>query len=339
MRPFGLSMAFILDISTNFMLIFPRWESNMEIHGQFMFSLISNLNKQKLTQSYSHIMKTKATTITVSGAICALILTTRCAQAQNLFATYNNQIDEFTPAGVESEFASDVNGNGLAFAPNGNLFVATYTTITEYTPGGTESTFATGAGSSTQMAFNSTDDLFQVDHSGNIFEYTPSGAQTTFVEGLSQPEGIAFNSAGDLFVSGGNLEGYIYEYTPSGVQSTFTTAVSNPLGLAFNSVGDLFEADADSGNIYEFTPGGVRSTFATGLPNVTALAFNTTGDLFASSGDNIYEFTPSGTKSTFATGTGAYGLAFEGETLPVPEPSTCALAGVGAALCLWRRRK
>jgi hypothetical protein len=146
---------------------------------------------------------------------------------------------------------------------------------------------------------------------------------------------LAFNATGDLFVAGGNQSGYIYEYTPAGVRSTFTTDVANPLGLAFNSTGTLFEADANSGNIYEFTPAGVRSAFATGLPGVTALAFNQSGDLFASTVSDIYEFTPNGTESLFTSETGASSLAFQ----PVPEPSVCALSGIGLAALAVRWRK
>jgi hypothetical protein len=79
--------------------------------------------------------------------------------------------------------------------------------------------------------------------------------------------------------------------------------LSEPWGLAFNSTGDLFVADLGSANVYEFTPSGAKSTFASGLHEPA-------------------------------------GLAFQGVTLPVPEPSTWALIGVGlSALLVLRRRK
>jgi len=49
--------------------------------------------------------------------------------------------------------------------------------------------------------------------------------------------------------------------------------------------------------------------------------------------------TPNGTVSTFATGFDyPYGLAFQGVTLPVPDPSTYALLGLGAVALVsaWR---
>jgi hypothetical protein len=77
--------------------------------------------------------------------------------------------------------------------------------------------------------------------------------------------------------------------------------LNTPAGLAFDSAGDLFEADNGSENIYEFTPGGTKSTFASVI------------------------YPP-------------LSLAFQGETLPVPEPSALGLLAVGAAAFLARRR-
>ena len=105
---------------------------------------------------------------------------------------------------------------------------------------------------------------------------------------------------------------------------------------------NLFEADYASGNIYEFTPGGVRSTFASGLPGFSGLAFNSAGDLFVAneSGSNIYEFTPDGARSTFASGLNhPLALAFQGEALPVPEPSALGLLAISATALLIRRHR
>jgi hypothetical protein len=53
----------------------------------------------------------------------------------------------------------------------------------------------------------------------------------------------------------------------------------------------------------------------------------------------IYEFTPGGVKSTFASGLSApYGLAFQGVTLPVPEPSASGLLAIGVTALLFCRR-
>jgi hypothetical protein len=74
-------------------------------------------------------------------------------------------------------------------------------------------------------------------------------------------------------------------------------------GLTFNSAGNLFVAHFSSGTIYEFTPGGAQSAFASGLGG-----------------------------STF--------LAFQGVTLPVPEPPAFGLLAVGMfGITLLRRHQ
>jgi hypothetical protein len=79
-----------------------------------------------------------------------------------------------------------------------------------------------------------------------------------------------------------------------------------------------------------------------GLYDPNYLAFDTAGNLFVADdgSGNVIEITPSGTESTFATGLGnATGLAFQGQTLPVPEPSALGLfaASAGALLAYrWR---
>ena len=179
--------------------------------------------------------------------------------------------------------------------------------------------------------------------SGTIYEFTPGGVQSTFASGLGYAYGLAFNSAGDLFEadadSGHFGNGTIYEFTPGGVQSTFASGFAALRGLAVNSAGDLFVADYGSGTIYEFTPGGAKSTFASGLTGPVGLAFNSAGDLFeADVIGTINEFTPGGVQSTFASGSVStpFFLAFQGETLPVPEPSALGLLAVGAIALLVR---
>jgi hypothetical protein len=129
---------------------------------------------------------------------------------------------------------------------------------------------------------------------------------------LSWPFGLAFDSASDLFEADTGSDKINEFVNNSGVLSTnptvFASRLNRPTGLAFNGAGDLFEADWGSGNIYEFiNNGGNLSTnptvFASGLVQTT-------------------------------------GLAFQGIELPIPEPSTWALVGLGlSALLVFRRRK
>jgi hypothetical protein len=257
-------------------------------------------------------------------------------KAQNLFVADNGSgnIYEFTPDGVQSTFASGLNGpTGLAFNSAGNLFVADGSgNIYEFTPGGVRSTFASGYSYSEffapeGLAFDSAGDLFEADNGdGNIYEVTPGGVQSPFASGLSSAHGLAFDSAGNLFVADLS-SGNVYEFTPDGVQSTFATEVY-PYGLAFDSAGNLF-VTTFFGDIIEITPSGIQSTFATGLSNSGpgGLDFDSLDNLFvADNGSgNIYEFTPDGAESTFALGLDHPDyMAFQ----PVPELAAVVTNGV-----------
>src|SRR5208282_395292 len=258
-------------------------------------------------------MKTKfkssirATCHLFGGAVCAgaVMLISTSAQAQNLFV---------------SDYANDTVGSG-------NIY--------EYMPSGVQSTFASGLSGPAGLAFNSAGDLFEADElSGNIYEFTPGGVQSAFASRLPNPNGLAFDSAGNLFVSclGGQAgTQIIVKITPSGVQSTFASGLYYPYALAFDSAGNLFECGLGGPNnyIYEFTPSGIKTIFSTAtLSGSSGLAFNSTGNLFDVNPfyGNIFQFTPGGTRTTFASGLSSPSfIAFQGETLPVPEPSALAL--------------
>src|SRR6266478_1893998 len=169
----------------------------------------------------------------------AFILSCSSASAQNLFATDYLSIDEFTPDGVPSTFASGLNNPlGLAFDRVGNLFVADTGTYT-----------GTGA----------------------VYKFTPAGVRTTFASGLNFPFALAFDRAGNLFVAAGfsfvnneNL-GTVYKFTPTGVRTTFASGLNSPFALAFDSQGNLFVADQGYGYdfsldaaVYKFAPSGLR---------------------------------------------------------------------------------
>jgi len=88
-------------------------------------------NKQAETKLRSDIGLTRHL---ISGLLCLAVISLICARrasAQNLFAVdaaqgpINGNIDEFTPNGGRSTFASGLNiPTGLAFDKSGNLFVA-----------------------------------------------------------------------------------------------------------------------------------------------------------------------------------------------------------------------
>jgi WD40 repeat protein len=276
------------------------------------------------------------------GAGAVLLLAVR-AKAQTLFvANYGGTITEVTTNGASSYFVTSVEEPySVAFNNAGELFVGDLSglRIWEFTPPSpTRSVFAPVV-VAYGLAFNTAGDLFAAA-GDQIDEFPPNGGSSNFASGLPGASALAFNSAGDLFVSDGN-SGNIYEFATNGVQSTFASGLgrNSALGLAFNSTGDLF-ASWGSDGIYEITPMGHISTFASG-GIFAGVAFNSAGNLFASAGKDIYEFTANGDESLFASGLGTpLGLAFQNLELPIPEPSTWALVGLGAIALLGviRRR-
>src|SRR6266496_3493087 len=111
----------------------------------------------------------------ISAVLCLAVISLICARAsaQNLFAVgvnpttggFNGNIDEFTPNGLGTTFASGLTSPfALAFDTGGNLFVA-------------------DAGS------------------GAVYKITPAGVRSTFALGLSVTVGLAFDSAGNLFAT------------------------------------------------------------------------------------------------------------------------------------------
>jgi hypothetical protein len=122
-------------------------------------------------------------------------------------------------------------------APAQNLFVSNFGTdnIDEFTPGGVQSTFATGLSFPGGLAFNSAGNLFVASQvNGTIYQYTPGGVQSTFTTVSYDLNGLVFNSAGALFATAAH--GPIIEITPGGVESTFAPDSGTPVGLAFQPV-------------------------------------------------------------------------------------------------------
>src|SRR6266550_8275425 len=105
-------------------------------------------NKQTETKWRSDIALTRHL---IAGVLCLAVISLICARAsaQNLFAVDGIEgiIDEFTPNGVRSTFASGLNiPFDLAFDKSGNLFVADAGSgaVVKFTPAGVRTTFASG---------------------------------------------------------------------------------------------------------------------------------------------------------------------------------------------------
>ncbi len=271
----------------------------------------------------------------------------------------NDSIVVIPTSGPQSTFATGLTPNSIAFNSAGDLYAVNKFAgdVYEYAPGGGSPTLiAQGLNNPEGLAVNSAGDLFVATQDNFIYEFAPGGGTPTVFasasSGLNVPYALAFNSAGDLFV--GNLAGdvngagFIQEFGPGGGTPTlFASGLNTPGSLAFNATGDLFVSEGNlTDTILEYNHnGGAPTIFANGLDNNAGLAFNSAGNLFvADSGDNdngnITELSPTGsTLNVITTVPEPRAIAFQGVALPVPEPSTLALAAIGAAALLLRRWK
>ena len=332
------------------------------------FGEVSPDKKNKSTRLSQ--MKTRSLNPSFTGAICAatFLATAGGALAQNMYVTdwdYPGAVHEYAPGSqTPTTFYSGGLGEpgGIAFNSDGTLFVAdTFTgegAIYEISPGQTLTTFAGGLDNPGGLAFDGAGDLFDADtQSGTIYEFinnhgTLSPTPTVFKSGLDGPTDVAFDSAGDLFESD-TSSGNIYEFKYNGVTlsttpATYASGFVLPFGLAFNAAGDLYVSydgvnqGPTAGGVTEIMPGGSEKSIVTGLDDPNDIAFDNSGNLFITDAESgaLTEVTSGGTTSSFSVNYHPFGIAFEGVALPVPEPSTLALAGLGAsALFAYRRRK
>ena len=258
-----------------------------------------------------------------------------------------------------------INARGLAYDSSGNLFVSQPSgqnafwnnSILKITPDGTINTFIShtgGLNQPTSLAFNSAGNLFVLNDNHSISEITPSGSISTFASNnaiAGQSAGLAFDAIGNLYVPGG---GVILKLSPSGEISSFAPDLNCQIGgIAFDSSSNLF-ACAQSGIIFKISTNGSVSTFASGglIDQPTAIAIDPNNNLYVSvavqgSYSQIVKIDQNGLVSPFISdstnllGTPSWGIAFNNVNLPIPEPSTYALFGIGAIgmLMVLRRKK
>jgi sugar lactone lactonase YvrE len=296
------------------------------------------------------------------GALAA-VLTPPGARAQTLYEADNGSGDiyAFNSSGQQSTFASGLTPGSMAFDSSGNLFVTEQSagTIVKISPGGAVTTFATGLNLPGEIAFDSAGNLYEADSgSNNIYRFTPTGTQTLVATAPSpangvpaNPDGLAFNSAGTLFFDE-YADGAIYEVTSPGNVTLFAQdgngSFSRTTGMAFDRFGNLFVENPGynslSPGIDVLSPTGQQINHYNFGNLSGGLAFDQAGNLFESNGNgtnsgpsnSIDEITPGGTITQFAGGLDNP----EGLVFVVPEPSTWAMLGLGAAgLCLTLRRQ
>lgn len=110
-------------------------------------------------------------------------------------ADFSNRIlFRFTPEGTERTFATGLDNSprGLAFDRNGDLYVADRNRILKFSPDGVRSIFASEINSQ-GLAFDRGGNLFGTDElQDEIFRITPDGTKTIFASEVDFPVGVAF---------------------------------------------------------------------------------------------------------------------------------------------------
>jgi len=284
------------------------------------------------------------------ACLCAVV-TPSLADIMYVVDHYDGTVLKYTMDGVGSVFASGLSSpTGVTTDPAGNVYVVnqntgSLTTIMKFTPGGVGSVFATignGMGGFFGLACDSKGDIYAASVHNTIMKFTPSGVGSVFASSLSSPLSLAFDSADNLYATypGNNT---IMEFTPGGVGSVFADSSSGlrgPLGLALDQAGNVYAANGfeDQISILKYTPNGVGSVFTSPQYGLAyGLACDSAGNVFAADqiGYQIIEYTSGGARSIFADCRQPLFIAIQ-----IPEPSTFALAGLGAAaLMIGRRRR
>jgi sugar lactone lactonase YvrE len=262
------------------------------------------------------------------------------AQSLNLYASsyYGGTLTEYPAAG----------GSPVALASG--LSSPQYQgnqTLDVFPEGGGKKVVATNLGQVLGVALDASGNVFVANTLGNeILKISGNGQVTPFATNLADANGLAFNSAGDLFEADFK-SGQINEFTPSGMESLFASGLNEPIGLAFDSAGNLYCTTIGGGTVVKFTPGGTPTIFGSGLTNPDGIAIDSANDVFVASfsqfAGKILEFTGPNTYSVFANLNGVAGVAIQpvgqASSPLVPEPSTWAMMGLGAAGLLRLRRK
>jgi hypothetical protein len=299
-------------------------------------------------------LKTLCARLIAFGAATLVAATTATLKAQNLYVGSagngpNSIISEYGLDGstINPTFISVPNDNLTDMVLSGNDLYVTSSYIYEFTSSG--ATVGGGAPlislaeDPTGIAISGNDLFVAYAAYNGVAEYTTSGATVNglLISGATHVSAIA-TSGDDLFVADQSRNA-IAEYTTSGtlINASFISDV--PDAHILISGNDMFVSNEGNNSIGEYTLSGatVNASLITGLSQPTGMAIYG-NDLYVAE-DNAGIVGEYGLDGSTINASLISGLNAPTTLLiyPAPEPSTIALASLGAVAlcgCNWRRQ-
>ena len=122
-------------------------------------------------------------------------------------------------------------------------------------------TYATGMTAPSDLAWDSSGNLFVSGNGGLVYKVGPGGSPVTvFASGFNHPFGLEFGASGDLFVS--DRTGIIWKVATNGSKVVFATGLADPTWIHFDDAGNLFVAEWSVRNLKRVSPTGVVTMYA-----------------------------------------------------------------------------
>jgi len=327
------------------------------------FPLTENPMTLHVSRSIIHLILAVTTScVTAAGAE---LLYVSLPLSTNAVVTYDVSLSDATAIrNSQQTFASGTDvatPQGVAIDQQGNVFVANQlvNTIGKFDSSGTLlATIGSGANLNTPMglALDSAGTLYAANYGigqaeNSVARFDAGGNfVASMTDQINRPLGVAVDTSGHLFVGNWFLS-TVSKFDSSG---TFlatigsSSTITNPGGLVTSAAGELYVANEGGGVISLFDAAGTYQSSigsGAGLLSPSGVALDRLGNLYVSSGTDSSNSLISKFDST-----GAFQFSWSIPDLsgflatapvPVPEPSTyaMALAGLACGGYLVRRRR
>lgn len=188
-------------------------------------------------------------------------------------ALANSQVNVSTYENVDTVIVDDA----VLVGPNGNVYGSHFegTRVYKMSPEGSISIFADGLNGANGLEFDSSDNLYVIDHhGGKVHTVTPEGVQTELVSSINRPSGIIKKQDSDTMYVTQYVDHTIVKVAPDGSVSPFISGdlLAGPVGLAYDEDGELYTGNFDNRKIIHISEDGTQSEFAT-IPGGSWLGF------------------------------------------------------------------